>query len=132
MNEPSYNWNDRTRDSKAAGMAACEFYVVFSEPVKGRRAVLDLLPVHLEHQRKLEADGVIVAAGPLSDEKGEAWTGIGMIILRAESLEDAHRIAATDPMHKEGVRKPRILPWLMNEMSLTIRYSFLNKKISLA
>ena len=33
MDEPSYNWNDRVRDSKAAGMAAKEFYVVFSEPV---------------------------------------------------------------------------------------------------
>lgn len=132
MDEPNYSWKDRIRDSSAAGMAACEFFVVFSEPVKGRRAVLDMLPTHLAHQRELEANGTIVAAGPLSDEAGEAWTGIGMIILRAGSLEEARAIAATDPMHKAGVRKARVLPWLMNEMSLTVRFSFLNKKIALA
>ncbi len=131
MEEPNYNWKDRIRDSKAAGMATCEFFVVFSEPMKGRGAVLDMLPTHLKHQKELEANGTIVAAGPLSDEEGATWTGIGMIVLRANSLEEARAIAATDPMHQSGVRKARVLPWLMNEMSLTIKFSYLNKKIIL-
>ena len=85
-----------------------------------KQAVRDTLAVHLDYQRQLEKDGNLLAAGPVSDETGSEWTGKGLIILRAASLEQARAIAEADPMHRTGVRRFTLLPWLMNEGSLTL------------
>lgn len=120
MSEKMLTWRQRIDNARIEGLAAREYFVVFTRPKAGREAVQRHLAIHLEYQRDLERRGIIVAAGPLSDEAGVEWTGKGMIILRAASLQEARAIADADPMHRDGVRSYEILPWLMNEGSFTI------------
>jgi len=122
-------WRERVDKAQAEGLAAREFYVVLTEPAAGREAVQQRLGPHLEYQRGLERRGVIVAAGPLSDEAGEEWTGKGLIILRAGSLAEARAIADADPMHRDGVRTYTLLPWLMNEGSFTLTVRLAAQKV---
>jgi len=113
-------WRERIDNARAEGLAAREYFVVFTSPRAGREAVQRHLGIHLEYQRELEKRGIIVAAGPLSDESGTEWTGKGMIILRAATLKEARAIADADPMHRDNVRTYEIYPWLMNEGSFTL------------
>ena len=52
-------------------------------------------------------------------------TRTGMIIVRANSFEEADEIAKNDPMHTSGVREYDIWNWSLNEgsFSVTINYS---------
>lgn len=120
LSDTRSTWRKRIEDARSEGLAAREFFVVFTEPVGDKQAVRDTLAVHLDYQRQLEKDGNLLAAGPVSDETGSEWTGKGLIILRAASLEQARAIAEADPMHRTGVRRFTLLPWLMNEGSLTL------------
>jgi hypothetical protein len=122
-------WRQRVDNARAEGLAAREYFIVFTEPAKGREAVQRHLMIHLEYQRELEKRGVMVAAGPLSDEKGEEWTGKGMIILRAASIAEAKAIADADPMHRDGVRTYKVIPWLMNEGSFTLSIKLAAQKV---
>lgn len=123
------SWRDRVNNARAEGLAAREYFIVFTEPAKGREAVQSHLKIHLEYQRDLEKRGLIVAAGPLSDEKGEEWTGKGMIIYRVKDIAEARKIADGDPMHRDGVRSYKIIPWLMNEGSFTLNVKLAAQKI---
>ncbi len=129
MADKILTWGERIANARAEGLAAREFFVVLTEPVAGREAVQRHLVPHLDYQRALEKRGAMVAAGPLSDEKGEAWTGKGLIILRAGSLAEARAIADADPMHRDGVRTYTLLPWLMNEGSFTLTVRLAAQKI---
>lgn len=120
MSDTMLTWRQRIENARAEGLSAREYFVVFTRPAQDREAVQRHLGIHLEYQRELERRGVIVAAGPLSDETGTEWTGRGMIILRAADLQEARAIADADPMHRDGVRRYEILPWLMNEGSFTL------------
>ncbi len=131
MGDVNHTWRDRIENAKAEGLAAREFFVVLTEPAGGRAAVLKLLPTHLDYQKSLEAKGILVAAGPLSDETGTQWTGKGLIIYRAPSLEEARKIADADPMHREKVRTYKLLPWLMNEASFTLAINLSAQKVTL-
>ena len=44
---------------------------------------------------------------------------------QSKELNEAKAIADADPMHRSGVRRYRIRPWLLNEgsITLTVRYS---------
>jgi uncharacterized protein YciI len=129
MDEVNYNWRDRVRDSQAEGLAANEFFVIFTEPLKDRQAIKNHLQIHLTYQKGLEAKGILVAAGPISDEEGKEWTGKGLIIIRAENLQEARKIADADPMHRDGIRSYRLVPWLMNEGSFTLEVKLSAQKI---
>lgn len=120
MTDRPLTWRQRIDNARGEGLAAREYFVVFTEPAGGKDAVQRHLGIHLEYQRELERRGILVAAGPLSDERGEAWTGKGMIVLRAETMQEARAIADADPMHRDGVRTYTMLPWLMNEGSFTV------------
>lgn len=132
MDDVNYTWRDRVEGARASGLLALELFIVFSDPTKGRAAVLDHLKIHIEYQRELERNGILFAAGPLSDETGQEWTGKGMIILRASSIEEARKIADADPMHRDKVRSYRIVPWLMNEGSFTLQFSLAAQRVTLA
>lgn len=113
-------WRQRIDNARSEGLAAREYFVVLTEPAGSLEAVKEHLNIHLDYQRELESRGILVAAGPLSDENGVAWTGKGLIVLRAATLAEAHAIAQADPMHRDGVRNYVLLPWLLNEASFTI------------
>jgi len=113
------------------GMAQKQLYVVFTTPTSGLDPVLKNIEEHLKFQVDLEKRGIMFGAGPFWDDDGQNWSGDGMVIIRAESLAAARRIAEQDPMHKSGARKFTIRPWLLNEGTLTLRLNFSEQKLRL-
>jgi uncharacterized protein YciI len=79
------------------GMLQKQFYVVFSTPTRGLGPVMENLQVHLQHQIRIERDGILVAAGPHWTDDEEFWDGEGMFVIRAKSMAEAKAIAAADP-----------------------------------
>lgn len=132
MSEKMLTWRQRIDNARSEGLAAREYFVVFTKPKAGREAVQRHLGIHLEYQRDLEKRGIIVAAGPLSDPSGTEWTGNGMIILRAATLQEARAIADADPMHRDNVRTYEIYPWLMNEGSFSLSIKLAAQRIEFA
>lgn len=73
---------------------------------------------HFAYLSDLEARGVLLAAGPFMDADGSRH-GAGMMILRADSAEEADAIAAEEPYRKYGVRTHAPTPWQWAEGSVT-------------
>ena len=114
-------WNDYKAQAKARGALALELYVAHSTPAKAPEDVKASLPDHLAYQAELERAGKLAFAGPMSDETGEHMQGVGLIIYRAASLEDARALADADPMHQTGARSYVMRRWMINEGSLTLQ-----------
>jgi uncharacterized protein YciI len=108
--QPDYNLRGRFRSA-----------AVLSEPTNGLGPVLDNLDEHVGYQTKLEREGVMFAAGPLSDDAEQQWHGDGLFIYRAESRDAAVRLAEADPMHASGARRFTVRPWLLNEGTFSVR-----------
>ena len=89
----------------------------------GRASEPDAIRRHLAHQVDLEKQGIMFGAGPVSDAQGKHE--YGMIIVRADSAEEAKRIAESDPMQKEGRRTYTLHEWTLNEgrLNLTVNFS---------
>jgi uncharacterized protein YciI len=113
------------------GMAQKQLYVVFTTPTRGLDPVLKNIEEHLKFQVDLEKRGIMFGAGPFWDDDGQHWSGDGMVIIRAESLAAARKIAEEDPMHRSGARTFTVRPWLLNEGTLTLRVNFSEQKLRL-
>ena len=113
-------WNDYKAIAKDRGALALELFVVQSTPVAAPEVVKNTLPAHLEYQRDLEQRGILVLAGPTSDTSGDHMQGAGMIVLRAQSMDEARALAEGDPMHKSGARDFTLCKWLVNEGSFSV------------
>jgi uncharacterized protein YciI len=122
-----YVTRDQVMDA-SKGMLQKQFYVVFSTPTNGIGPVMENLEAHLAHQCKIEADGIMVAAGPHWTDDEQSWLGEGMFVIRAQSLEHAKELAASDPMHKCGARSFVVKPWMVNEGGLNLRLTFSDGK----
>src|SRR5206468_11741079 len=85
------------------------FYVVVARRTAPREKLEPLIPAHLANQVRLEKEGVMFAAGPLSKEDGTRYGG--MFVLRANSFEEARAIADADPLHKAGLRTYTLMRW---------------------
>jgi hypothetical protein len=70
-------------------------------------------PAHLEYLDKLYKENKVVMAGPFTDKKG------GMVIYRADSLEEAKRLAEADPAVAEGARTLELREWSPLEFPLS-------------
>ena len=103
-----------------------DLYVIFTRPVAPREKIVELLPKHLERQVELEKQGILFAAGPMEPQENDK-PRTGMIIIRADSFEDAHAIAMEDPLHAAGLREFDIWNWSMNEGSFTVTISYSNQ-----
>lgn len=101
-----------------------QFYVIFSKPTNGIGPVMENVPIHLEHQCKIEREGILVAAGPHWTDDEKFWDGDGMFVIRAASIDHARELAASDPMHQSGARAFTVRPWLVNEGRLNLRIDF--------
>ena len=101
-------------------------------PTNGIGPVMENLQTHLEHQCRIERDGILVAAGPHWTDDEKYWDGEGMFVIRATSLVEARELAASDPMHQCGARSFVVRPWLVNEGSLQLRVSFSDGRMTLA
>jgi len=99
-------------------------WIVITKAVAQPEELSKVLEAHLEHQIRLEKDGIMFGAGPLSNPDGSP-TGTGMIIIRAESEAEARRIADQDPFHAKGLRTYTLQQWSLNEgrITVTIDYS---------
>ena len=104
MSDKSVPSADIIDDCKARGYLAKQLYVVFTRANNGIGPVMENLGIHLAYQEKLEADGIMFAAGPNWTDDGKEWEGDGMVVYRANSLEEAAEIARADPMHASGAR----------------------------
>ena len=125
-------WSEYKAVAKSRGALALELFVVQSTPAKGPDDIKAVLPDHLAYQRDQELAGNLVFAGPVSDETGEHMQGAGMIIYRAETLEQARKLTEGDPMHATGARSFTIRKWLVNEGSFTLSVGLSTGKIDLA
>ena len=107
-----------------------DLYVIFTRPVAPREKITELLPKHLERQVELEKQGILFAAGPMEPQEDDK-PRTGMIIIRADSFEDAHAIAMEDPLHAAGLREFDIWNWSMNEGSFTVTISYSNQSAAI-
>lgn len=114
---------DASKPAHAPNKLGKRLYVVITEPIEAAGNRQAARAEHLEYQYKLEREGIMFAAGPFLDERGEP-NGSGLIIYRAASLEAATEIARNDPFHKLGFRKFRIMPWRVSEGTLGIRVNY--------
>ncbi|ONI78517.1 hypothetical protein BWI15_01205 [Kribbella sp. ALI-6-A] len=73
-----------------------------------------IVPAHKEWAAQREAAGDIFIAGPFLAED-LSYAGEGLIAFRADSLAQAEKLAASDPMHSSGVRTFHVRPWRLNE-----------------
>ena len=124
MSDQDISWAEKVADVRSKGVLGMQLYAVFTEPAGDMADVLAQMGEHLAYQKKLEAEGVMFAAGPFADDDEQIWSGAGMVIVRAENVEAAKQIAAADPMHQSGARTFRVRPWLLNEGSLTLKVTY--------
>ena len=126
------SWAEYKEIAKNRGSLTFELYRVDTTPVVAPEEMQKHLPEHLEYQKKLEAEGKLFMAGPVSDENGSMMTGSGMILYRANSIEEATRLAEQDPMHLSGARNFTVRAWLVNEGSLGLNVRFAAQKVSIS
>lgn len=108
-------WDGLLDRSRGLGLHAEQLFLIHSKPVNGFGPVEAALEEHLPYQKRLEDDGVMFAAGPLSSADGAEWNGEGVFVYRAANLKEATRMAEADPMHARGARRFEIRAWCLNE-----------------
>lgn len=106
-------------------------WIVITKAVATPEAMSRLLEAHLQHQIRLEKEGIMFGAGPLSNADGSP-TGTGMIIIRADSEAEARRIADQDPFHSSGLRSYSLQQWSLNEGRITLTVDFSDQTYRLA
>ena len=122
MNNPKVTKQDVLNASSE--MLNKDLYVVFTKPENGMKAVMENLEEHLKFQVSLEKNGVMFVAGPFWEDNEIDWNGEGMVIIRANSLDHAKQIAASDPMHQSGARNFTVRPWLLNEGNIQVSLDY--------
>ncbi len=125
-------WKDYKATAKERGALALELYVVETTPCSTPDQLQQVLPDHLDYQKKMEAQGKLFLAGPLSDASGENMEGSGLVIYRAQSMDEARSIAENDPMHAQGVRSYTLRKWLVNEGSPSFSTALSDQKVVLS
>lgn len=126
------DWNTYKASAKERGALALELFVVESTPIADGTTLQAVLPEHLDYQRKLEAEGKLFLAGPLSDDTGALMEGSGMIIYRCDSLHEANELANNDPMHAKKARSFRLRRWLVNEGSPRFSTALSSQSVTLS
>jgi uncharacterized protein YciI len=104
-----------------------ELYVVITTPAAPREELDKMLPEHLAHQVRLEKEGIMFAAGPLTKEDGSRFGGL--FAIRADSFAAAKAIADSDPFHRAGLRTYTLMRWTVNEGSYGIRVNYSDRTV---
>ncbi len=105
-------------------------YVIVTAPAPGVSPdrLRETLPAHLDHQVRIEKEGILFAAGPLDAEDGSRR---GLIVIRAASWDEAREIADRDPFHAQGLRTYTVEKWTVNEGSYTVRLTYSDQRLAL-
>jgi len=106
-----------------------EMFVIISTVAVPREKIVEVLPAHLEHQMKLEKQGIMFAAGPMFKEDGSG--GRGLIVIRADSFDAAKAIAESDPFHKLGLRTFTIERWEINEGRYMVQVDYSDQSVKI-
>lgn len=114
--------DESMRPKQALGL---ELYVYETRLSGDAKKMASYLPKHLEYQLELERKGIMFGAGPLFEHDHSKGPPVaGMIIIRADSIEQAREIADADPMHEAGVRTYTLRKWILNEGALNVSFKF--------
>jgi uncharacterized protein YciI len=113
------------------GMLRKKLYVVLSKGAANPEQLSEHLPSHLEYMIDLERKGVLFASGPLSDGEGK-MRGDGLTILRAGGLDEARKIAESDPFFVAGLRSFELREWTLMEGSFGIRVNFSDQSLEIS
>ena len=124
-------WADYGAISRERGSLAKEVFAFTTSPTRPGPPPKDLLDAHLAYQIKLEAEGSLFLAGPLSDPEGEVMSGAGLIVYAAANLAEARALAEADPMHAAGQRSFTIQAWRLNEGAPMAGLSLSNKSFNM-
>ena len=104
--------------------------VFIASATKGERLVRVARRSDVRYREaRFDEDGEHVIA--MSDESGENMQGVGLIVYRADSLEEAQELAKADPMHASGARSYVMRRWLINEGSLTLGVGLSTGRVTL-
>ena len=131
MSEQSVSAKELVEECRRRGYLARQLYLVSTRPVNGIGPVMANLDVHLAFQEELERNGIMFAAGPNWTDDEQSWEGDGTVVIRAESLDEARKIAARDPMHVNGARTFTVRPWLVNEGTITVQLGLATGRFTL-
>ncbi|PCH98687.1 MAG: hypothetical protein COB84_01520 [Rhodobacteraceae bacterium] len=104
-----------------------ELYVIETSPARSEYTQA-VLPEHIEHQIRLEREGILFASGPIYSDESTVPSA-GMIVVCAASLKDAKRIADSDPFHIKGIRTYTIRKWIINEGSMDFKILLSDQRI---
>ena len=74
-----------------------QFVIIGHDARDGQEKRVHLRPAHLAHLGDLDRQGRIVLAGPFTDGAGS------LIVVSADSLEEAWEMVASDPYVRNGV-----------------------------
>lgn len=105
---------ERTRNT---GQFVKRAYIIRSELVNPD-IFDDVIDEHRDYIEKLAAKSKLLAAGPFIPGGSQSkYSGVGMIVVYADSEDEARCIGEEDPMHRKGVRKFTIDFWLVKHVS---------------
>ena len=125
--------DEPTLEELMSKLRGVQLYMVRMEPVEvPDDPITYLMPFLREHilwLRDRERDGSLFLSGANRDEV--SWDGSGVAILRAASRAEAERIAASEPFHREGLRKNTVHGWLLNEGQVRVSLSLFDDSYSL-
>lgn len=113
-----------TADQMDTGMGA-ELYFYITLPEVPFEEIVEVLPAHMDFVHTIEDGGIMVMGGQITPEGLNDAGGRGLIVIRAESFEEARAIADRDPMHVSGVRSYELYKWNVNEgvTSIVLKFS---------
>lgn len=89
------------------------YYLVFLRPIPGRPALSTaeskrIQSAHMANIHSMADHGILTAAGPFDDKPA---TVSGIFVFKTASLDEARRIAATDPTVVEHRNTVDVFPW---------------------
>ncbi|MEO0465824.1 MAG: YciI family protein [Pseudomonadota bacterium] len=117
---------------RAATFLNMELYVYETRLAGPPENMIANLEAHLDYQVMLQEQGIMFGAGPLYEENAATPLPVaGMIIVRAESFEEARAIADADPMHSSGARSYTLRKWTLNEGALDVTLKFSGQSFTL-
>lgn len=105
------------------GMGA-ELYFYITRPTGSFEDVVEILPQHMDFVHTIEDGGIMVMGGQITPDGADDAGGLGVIVIRANSFEEARAIADRDPAHASGARDYELFKWNINEGATTIRLKF--------
>ena len=108
-----------------------KLYVILSKGGATPKQIGAMLPQHLEYMIGLEKKGVVFASGPLTTTEGQP-AGDGLTILRADSVDDARKIASSDPFVVNKLRTFEVREWTVMEGSFGVKINFSDQSLEIA